>query len=441
MSTRRKITERFLTRSILLGFAAYAVSANADQSTPAYPATPPAAADANQPSQAASLSEAIKDGQLLLDLRPRYEYVDQDNKPEEADAITLRTLLGWKTKPFLDLSATVQFIDVSHIGDDDFNDTENGKIRFPTVADPEETDVNLLYLDYSGLPDTRVRLGRQGVVLDNQRFIGNVGFRQVMQVFNGVTVENKGLLPNTELYAGYLGRIRNIFAQEKEADIWIARAAYDWSPGNKLIAYSYLHDQEKTVSNTGLDDSSNRILGVRADGAYPIKEDVRLLYTAEYAHQDDYEDGNSLIDAGYWHLGIGAGLPQIYGRIDYEKLESNDGKYAFQTPLGTNHAFQGWADLFLTTPKTGIEDWYGTVGAKAWGIDFFVSYHEFESDTQSIDFGSEWDAAITYPIPFLKGLTAKLEYADFDKDDVVAGNATTDTQKFWFTVNYVFGAK
>ena len=37
----------------------------------------------------------------------------------------------------------------------------------------------------------------------------------------------------------------------------------------------------------------------------------------------------------------------------YEELGSDGGVAAFQTPLATLHAFNGWADLFLTTPGDG----------------------------------------------------------------------------------------
>src|SRR3546814_11261136 len=53
----------------------------------------------------------------------------------------------------------------------------------------------------------------------------------------------------------------------------------------------------------------------------------------------------------------------------YEVLGGDDGtgNRAFQTPLATKHAFQGWADVFLTTPADGIEDAYVGATVPLWG--------------------------------------------------------------------------
>jgi hypothetical protein len=71
------------------------------------------------PEQAATLGEALTDGNLLLFLRPRWEHVEQDGKTNNADALTMRTLIGWRTKPWHGLSATVEGINVGHIGSKD----------------------------------------------------------------------------------------------------------------------------------------------------------------------------------------------------------------------------------------------------------------------------------------------------------------------------------
>ena len=42
-------------------------------------------------------------------------------------------------------------------------------------------------------------------------------------------------------------------------------------------------------------------------------------------------------------------------------LGSDGGVAAFQTPLATLHAFNGWADLFLTTPARGLRAWWASV--------------------------------------------------------------------------------
>ncbi len=393
---------------------------------------------ADEEKEAETFIEAFTSGKLLLNLRPRYEYVDQETKPENAEAFTLRTLIGWETKPYKGFGVTVQAINVAHITDD-FNDdpTMAAVSRYPLVADPDDTDFNQVYLDYTGLKNTRFRLGKQSIKLDNVRFIGNVEFRQVMQVFNGFTVENKSL-PNTELYAGHLERVKSIFALQREMKLEILHGAYKFTPNDALIGYAYFQDDPKLAgAAANVTDLSNRIIGIRADGGHPFGEKFKLLYTAEYAKQDDYADGDGKIDADYLRVGIGPKWGDWFFRLDYERLASNNGDYAFQTPLGTNHLFQGWADQFLTTPRQGIKDTYVSAGGKIAKATLYAELHRFKSDTGGINFGDELDFSVAYP--FTKQLSGKVEYAKFREKDVLAGAARKpDLTKIWVTVLFNF---
>ena len=384
----------------------------------------------------ASVLDAITGGKLLLNVRPRYEHVEQDGRQYDANALTVRSLIGWQTGVYKKFSATAQIIDVGR-ANDNYNDTKNGRTQFPVVADPDNTDINLAFIDYTGLPDTRFRLGKQSIKLDNVRFVGNVEFRQIMQVFTGLTVENKSL-PKTTLFAAHLERLKNIVGDQKEVNIEMLNGAYQWSPGNNLIGYGYFHDQPVTASATGFADSSNQILGARADGAYPLNETLKLLYTAEYAKQNDYADGDSRIDADYVHVGLGFAWARFYARLDHELLSSNGGVYGFQTPLGTNHLFQGWADLLLTTPPQGIRDTFLTVGGTLGKAKWMSEYHDFKSDFGGIHYGTELDFSVTYPLA--KGLNGKIEYAAFREDDILAPAAARkrDTDKIWLTLIYNF---
>ena len=386
-------------------------------------------------SSEASLAQALTSGKPTIYLRPRYEHVEQDNKPLNADAYTMRTLLGYRTGTWQGLSGYFEGINVGHLGEQNYNDVSTVTTsRYPTVADPDATDINQFYADYTGIPDTLVRAGRQLIKLDNVRFIGNVDFRQMMQVFNAVSLENTSL-PNTRIYGGYLMRQRTTAATQRDINAPLFNVRYTWKPGNVLVGYAYLQDQANTGQATGFADNSNKIFGVRADGGYPVNELWKVLYTAEYATQDAYSGGDPRIDASYYHVAIGAQRGDVFVRIEEERLSSNHGLYAFQTPLGTNHLFQGWADLFLTTPAQGIRDAYVTAGGKVSKVALYGEYHRFRSDVGNIDFGHEIDIGVTYPIR--PSLIAKFEYADFSAADVVTP-AKPDTRKIWLTLIYQY---
>ncbi len=444
--------------------------------------------------------ESIKDGKNMTNLRLRYEFIDQDSfqgtglaalKQKNAEAITLRSLVGWQTAPYKNFSFGVQVIDV-HEFNDNFNDRRmnepehnNGlaaasvnKRKYPVIVDPGFTDINLLYVDWTGIKNTRVRAGRQQAILDNWRFVGDIAFRQDMQVFDGISVVNKSL-PDTEIYAAHFDQVRQINTELRQGNIELVNAKYRISPSESLVGYGYLIDvanlswnngnpaadgtaaqggnglgPNQDMTKTATTDSSSKTFGARLDGVRKLNDNWKVLYTAEYAKQTDYKGGSPLIDAHYYKLGGGAMYDLWSVRIDQEKLSSNEGKYAFQTPLGTNHVFQGWADHFLATPRQGIIDTFVTVAGSIDKFKLYAEYHVFKSDEKFQSFGhtavnpnlgdkygTEFDASVTYP--FSDKFTGKLEYAKFNESDVYGTtlqNAARkgDKEMVWLTAMYTF---
>ena len=121
----------------------------------------------------------------------------------------------------------------------------------------------------------------------------------------------------------------------------------------------------------------------------------------------------------------------ITGTLGYEVLEGNSVQ-AFQTPLGTLHAFQGWADKFLATPADGIEDLYLSIATKIRGANISLIYHRFNPEAGGPDYGREWDLVIKKPLA--ERYSIVLKYTDYD-----ARSFATDTEKFWFMATAKFG--
>ncbi len=393
-----------------------------------------------------SLADAVSQGQSLSSFRLRDEFVRQDGKAEDANALTLRSLIGWQTAPLHGLSVGAQLINVGVLDDGYDNGakgvTQPGRAAYPRIADPDYTGINQLYVDWTGLKDTRLRLGRQSVKLDNVRFVGNVEFRQVMQVFDGVSVENKGLLPKTTLFAAHFDRVTQVSTARQDASISLLNARHALSPTENLVGYGYFVGWDAAALQAG----SSRTLGVRLDGARPLANDLKLLYTAEYAKQDPTKSGAAAIDSHYARLGAGAQKGSWFARIDREVLSSNNGQSAFQTPLGTNHLFQGWVDKFLVTPKEGIRDTFVTAGTRLGKFTLATEYHRLDSDVPFVSgagtarrYGTEWDVSVSYP--FSKQLSGKFEAGSFRERNPYTATATSrirDTDKVWITMLYVF---
>ena len=156
---------------------------------------------------------------------------------------------------------------------------------------------------------------------------------------------------------------------------------------------------------------------------------------ASYARQSDYGNNPLPYDADYFNAQLGAGLFGFNFMAGYEELGSDGGVAAFQTPLATLHAFNGWADTFLTTPATGLRDYYVTVGRSIGvpilpGLKADLTYHEFDSDFGGLDYGHEWDASLGFKLGPV-GLLAK--YANYQSDGFAV-----DTEKFWLQAEIGF---
>jgi hypothetical protein len=155
-----------------------------------------------------------------------------------------------------------------------------------------------------------------------------------------------------------------------------------------------------------------------------------LEYVAELARQDDYARGSALIDAGYGLAEAKLVRGGLSGGLGYEVL-GGDGRYAFQTPFATLHAFNGWADRFLTTPVNGLRDAYATFGAPLGKAKLAIAYHGYDADHGSAHYGTELDASVSYA--FAKHYTVLAKVADYHAD-----RFSRDERKAWLSFEAKF---
>lgn len=395
------------------------------------------------PAHAQDSGDIIKKGLFYGDVRYRYESVDQDGFAQDAHASTLRTRIGFKTGLYRDFQGNIEFDLIGNIGADDYNDSVNGKTQYPLIADPATEELNQFWISWSGLPDTTIKAGRQTINLDNQRFVGAVGWRQNDQTFDALMIENKSI-KDISLQYGYIGRVNRVFGHDHplgdyDSRIHLAHASYAVAPWLNIAGYGYWMDFDLAPA------SSSRTFGTRLTGEAPITEGWIFAYEAEAATQDSYGKNTTDYDDSYYHLSPALKHGGLTLGLGYESLGGN-GTSAFQTPLATLHAFNGWADKFLTTPGDGLDDIYGKISYKIsdthpW-LDTTVLdlvYHDFNAEDSNRDYGTEWNlqASRTFKLedttyPF-KELSVAVKYADYNADDLY-----TDTQKIWLSVGTKF---
>ena len=371
------------------------------------------------------------DGKLSLNFRYRYEFVDQDSFTKDAHASILRTRLAYRSPYFANFGFLIELDDVRPIGNDLYNSTRNGNTNRPVVADPEGTDVNQALIFYRGIENTVIRAGRQRIMFDNHRFIGDVGWRQNDQTYASFSLTNMSLQDTIFEYA-YIDKVNRIFGPDNgtppadfQSNSHVLNVKHEWSPNWGASAYAYLLDLE------GSPLLSNKTFGIRLHGRTAVSDRTSISYTLEYAHQQNYGDNPNNYSADYFLLEGALTAAGITGKLGYEVLEGNSVQ-AFQTPLGTLHAFQGWADKFLATPADGIEDFYFSIATKIRGANISLIYHRFNPEAGGPDYGREWDLVIKKPLT--ERYSIVLKYANYD-----ARSFATDTKKLWIMATAKFG--
>lgn len=389
-----------------------------------------------------SVESIITEGEVFGHIRYRYETVEQGGIANDAEASTVRTNVGFKTGAYKDFQGLIEAQLVNTIGANDFNDTVNGKTAYPVVADPETAEINQAWVSWSGLPDTVIKAGRQVINLDNQRFVGDVGWRQNDQTYDSVLVANSSI-PDLAVAYAHAWNVNRINggdhpAGDLETETHVAHASYKVADWLTATGYGYWIDIGAAPS------VSSKTYGVRLTGDVPLNDNWSLFYEAEAATQSDHGSNTASYDEEYYHISPGIKGHGWTLQAGYEEL-GGDGTNAFTTPLATLHKFNGWADKFLTTPAAGLEDAYAQISYKfanvhEWldGTTLTAVYHSFEGN-DSGDFGDEIDLSIGKSFKLPEGLPAKdihvlLKYADYNAEDA----PYTDTEKFWlqFTLKF-----
>ena len=415
------------------GTSGLALALAMTSATPAWAAPAPAFGDPVR----------IADGLTLdpiIDARVRYEGVDQPTV--DADALTVRLRAGVELKHAPShLSVLVEGEGTLGVVKD-YNafpfalpGNKQRRTQYAVVADPESIDLNRAQIMYK-VKDFALTVGRQRINLDDQRFVGSVGWRQNEQTFDAVRAEAK--LGPVNFDGTYAIQQDSIFGSEAgprrsmDGDFVFLGA---WTKLGPVTAkgFAYIIDYDEAFAFP----NSSQTYGGRLAGSFPLSKTVKLNLLASYARQMNIGQNPANYAANYVLGEIGLGYRGFTLTGGYEKLGADTGAgKAFQTPLATLHKFNGWADLFLTTPGNGLQDYYVSL-AKVFpkvkavkGLNANVAYHEFHSDVGGVRFGSEWDASLGFKARNVGWL---VKYANYNADTF-----GVDRQILWLQAEIAF---
>jgi len=379
---------------------------------------------------------AIKSGKADLDVLASYEYKNRDDATSPGKQFSLRTRIGYRTGSFYDFEAYAQFHNLTNIMEK-FSHTEGGDDQRDFIKDPDGNRLYKAFLDYKGIPDTLVRAGRQEIILDDARLLGNIGWRLNGQSFDAVSLTNSSIKDLT-VYVAYANQQNTIALTHVDLDhFYLLNAKYSPFEKHSLSGYVYLLDTEATA-DTARDSAT---YGFRFVGK-PAPFD----YYIDYTHQSDFADGEDH-DADMLNVYLGMQIAKVNVGAGYSYISGQDGKdRAFDTLFSTAHKFNGFADLFLGTNggklTDGLEDYYVKASTKLFGCKLIAMYHYFdtvENDGFDGTYGDEIDLVLVKPIN--KNIKLLIKYANFMQDDDLSDVVDTkivDTEILTARLQYKF---
>lgn len=401
------------------------------------------------------IPKAIADGKVNVNVRARYEQVDEEGVAavkKNSYAPTVRTRLGYTTAPLYGFQAMAEGVNVSDLGPEhNYNAAgANGQGARPIVADPPLTRLDQAWLGYSYENWFKAKVGEQQINLDNQRFVGDVGWRQNMQTYDSVTAGSEPV-KDLDLYYGYIWDVHRVFGNvsglsaantDFDSRSHLINVSYSGWKYGRFVGYSYLLD----LKNAGGAANSSAAYGGYFAGSAPVTDKIAVDYRAEYAWQTDYADSPLRYGADYYNLEAGLSIKPVAFGAGYEDLGSGantgagGGRAGFRTPLATLHAFNGWDDEWLTTPNNGLRDLYAytqvTLPAQ---IPVRFVFHKYDADFGGAGYGQEYD--IVASKKFGKYWTALVSYAYYQGQDAAPAALTVpgvDVQKFWAQIEFNF---
>jgi len=327
--------------------------------------------------------------EFFLNGRLRAEVADLDARPGTGSVISLRNRFGIKTKEFSGFKFLAEGEHTYILSNTSDYSAFPGPGNRSIIADPDSFDLNRLQVSYTR-NNTTITLGRQYILHSDQRFIGAVGWRQNDQTYDGISLRNTSI-ENLTLQYSYANQVNRIFGTQAPAgslerwhgDVHLFKADYSGLEAGDLSAFAYLLDFENATaasSNTyGLEWKGNLDLAAQKIN-YHLTGALQTDAGANTDYQEYYLRAQA--DTKFGNFITGLGMERMTG----------DGAHAFAFPLGTNHPFNGYADAFLSTPATGLRDYYGWISTTCpLGVNHKLAVHQFLTDEGNDYLGYEID--------------------------------------------------
>jgi len=367
-------------------------------------------------------------GEHEFGMRTRFQQVN-DNWLGDARAFTTR--LKITSKFTLDekeqWSLLLEPNYVHAFNDGDYNSVTVKNSTSP-IPDPKGFNWSEINLQYASDNSWHLKVGRQTLGFDNERFVGKVEFWQTPQRFDAFKFDYNDQL-NWHVQYAFSNKVHRIFGQDATStipkgdirygnidkrlpqelgehglDAHLANVEYTTEGDLAVVSYAYLLDNKDYAR------FSTITLGLRISDEFKPNK-LKYRYTVEFASQQDRYENPA--DYRAWYSLLQAGIQYKSHRIELsQEILSEDNMQGFITPFGTNHKFQGWADAFTGYGmQTGLKDQYITYQGRNKKLRWRSVYHVFKNYQNGAVIGNELDFELAYR-PSRKW-ELKLVYADY----------------------------
>lgn len=360
------------------------------------------------PSSAYSLSDNIE-----IEPTARYRFQDVDDPVRgnaQASTLKLRLTADWKINNAWTVGGQYDY--VTAFNEDSYNSVTVNRATSP-IPDPAGQELNQLFVQYQSHNNWSLKLGRQAVAFDNERHIGTVEFWQNDQTLDGFRFEYKDHLSWTANYL-YVDKAQRIFGNHAKArlsaedsrfaedpirpttelgvhhhDSHLLNLEHRFNDNISLSAYAYL------LENLSRAQFSSNTYGVRFSGEFK-PDNIKYGYALEFANQSAAHNSPWQYTANYLLLEASAQYKSHRLTLNYESMGEDSG-FGFATSLGTNHKFQGWADLFTDyVSRGGLVDINASYRGRDGKLRWRVVAHQFQNYNNNDTVGHELDIEVAY---------------------------------------------
>ena len=372
------------------------------------------------------------ESEAYLGVRYRDTTMVSDQFHRRGHAHTARLQLGWLQAIGSHWAVYAEMTGLWSLFGREYDDTSGRVTDYPSEADPPGKEISSAWLGYRDR-HAEIRIGRQYIRLDNERFFARNGWRQHPQSFDGFSSRWQ-LTPTTVLRYDWLGQVHRTVGGDffdRDQRRWHLQAhvlhAEQGLPLGVLSAYVYL------IRNTTRAVNSMRLRGLDWSGqASPDQGRSQFSWVAVLARQDSYGNSPRHFDLAYHQFELNYGLKTITARMGEEVL-GGDGRTGFNIAYGAGHPFDGWVGVF-SIPVNGLRDRYAGLHGEFGGsrCSWQLVYHHFDAAHGHSAYGHELDAGVL--AQWTSRFSTELQYGHYQ-----GRNFSHDQHKLWLVLEYRYG--